>query len=124
MLSMSKIKIGIITSLIVILGLLAWRYEASIKNAAQQAYQIVQQLQTIDDLQQNISKLEEYHTKTLDLIAESHREIQAARSEYREIRQNIQELRRENEEFRDWAMSNHPVVVNDLLHGKTRENNN
>lgn len=105
------------------LATVGFLYKNKIEEAARQGYQIMQQVQTIDDLKDRINDLEEQQEMTLELLSESSKQKEEINIKYKDLKQEVRRLRQENENFKDWADSSVPANVNDLLHSDTKNNN-
>ena len=111
MLSRTKIKIGVVVTLIGIIGFLGWRYESAIRTTAQQAYQITQQLQHIDDMSNRIDEIKELQETNKRLMEEYVQHTREITAEYKGIREDLEIIIEQNEEAKEWADSKTPDSI-------------
>ncbi|MFW5874963.1 MAG: hypothetical protein ACOCUC_01870 [bacterium] len=118
-----RIAIGAVLVLVGLLGTLGWLYRAELKESAQLAQTVLQQQATMDEMEQQLQEAEKMRRQAEKIAAEHRDRIEQITAEASDLRQKITNLEKENEEVRQWADTDIPDSVLDLLRGKDGDQN-
>lgn len=107
----SKIKITIIVVLIGALATIGWMHRDLLLEAGKQSQVIIQQLQTLDDMEERVSELEEMREMERGLLDEYLKELREFNNQYTQIRQDIEDIKRDDPEAKEWSENSIPESI-------------
>ena len=120
---MTKVKIGIMLSLVAGLAFLGWQYRAEIQRGARQAAEIVQQQAEIADRDQEIDDLREAVERERQVSARREERREASRLEIKDLRDELARLEKENQELADWDDRDLPYELYRVLRDVPEDGN-
>jgi len=120
---MTKVKIGIMLSLVAGLAFLCWQYRVEIQRGARQAAEIVQQQAEIADRDQEIDDLREAVERERQVSARREERREASRLEIKDLRDELARLEKENQELADWDDRDLPDELYRVLRGIPADGN-
>jgi len=105
LLPLLKSKKIIIPIILVILGGLSWwKFESALRETGRQAQVIVQQMQTLEDMERRLQEVEAEKERLEALFAQREQQIQEIESDYQELRQDMRTLEQDAQEWADTAV--------------------
>ena len=120
---MTKLKIGIMLTLVAGLAFLGWQYRVEIQRGARQAAEIVQQQAEIADRDQEIDDLREAVERERQVSARREERREASRLEIKDLRDELARLEKENQELADWDDRDLPDELYRVLRGIPEDGN-
>lgn len=119
----SRVKWGIIITLVAGVAFLGWQYRSELQESARQAAEIVQQQAEIADRDQEIDDLREAVEKERQVSARREERREASRLEIKDMRDELARLEKENQELADWDARDLPDELYRVLRGIPEDGN-
>lgn len=120
---LSRIRLGITIALIIALGSLTWLYRAEIKQSAELAQTVLQQRADLGQMESELKRSQELRKKAESIAQKNKTELEKINKETRRLKNEIQDLERNNKEVQVWSDSDIPDPVLNVLRNKDKNNN-
>jgi len=112
---LSRVRLGITIALVLAIGTLAWLYRAEIKEKAQLAQTVVQQQTDMKQMEKELERSEKLRKKAEQIAAKHKQSLEEINKETQRLKNEIRELENKSKEVADWADTDIPDPVLDVL---------